>query len=240
MLKSSQNIWILEKQNTAEVAGRRRAWEAISSDSSRDKGRAMAVFVLITVESPPWRRYLHMSLALVVMPHLTAPHSCALRHSQAGYVQGRPQQHLLPSPSCGASLSKVRLANWAVGIPITTASLTIKALFSLLWGLPSSSIKNQTDLTLSVTTSLGLGSPTAGKDGQKNIAKLFHWHCLVGPSVPDSSVGCCKRDKAFLVGSSQGKWFYLHICNSLGRGRRQRVQCHRMRIKLCIILQNVN
>lgn len=197
MLKSSQNIWILEKQNTAEVAGRRRAREAISSDSSGDKGRAMAVFVLITVELPPWCRCPDISLALAVMPYLTAPHSSALRHSQPGYVQGRLQQHLLPSPSCGASLSKARRANRAaqphMGIPITSPSFTIKVLFSLLWALPSSPMKNQADLTLSKTTSLGLGCPTGGKDGQENIVKLFPWQHLVGSSIPGSSAGAAKE-----------------------------------------------
>lgn len=248
MLKSSQNIWILEKQNTAEVAGRRRAREAISSDSLGDKGRAMTVYVLIRVELPPWCCHPRISLALAVMPHLAVPQTSVLSHSQAGCIHRRSQQDLLPSPPWGTTLSSVGLVNWAarprVGIPITAACFAIKTLFSLLWALPSSPVKNQAKVTISITMALELRSPVGSKDGRENIGKLFCWGQLLGPGTPSSSAGCCKHtvrdDPAFLAGSFQGKRYYLHGCNSPGSGRRQRVQCHQMRIKLHTVPQNVN
>lgn len=148
MLKSSRNIWILEKQNTAEVAGRRRAREAISSDSSGDKGRPMTVFVLITLELPPCCRYPHISLTLAVVSHLAAPHSFALGHGQAGWVHGRSRQDLLPSPPWGTALN--RDTRPPMDIPITAARFAMKTLFSLLWALPSSPIKNPAEFTISM------------------------------------------------------------------------------------------
>lgn len=207
----------------------------------------MTVFVLITVALPPWRYYPHISLAFAVTSHLAAPHSSALSHGQAGCVHGMSRQDLLPPPSWGTALSSVGPANRAaqphVGIPITAASFAIKTLFSLLWALPSSPIKNQAEFTISMTIALGWGSPVGCKDGQENIGKLFLWERLVGPSIPGSSAGCCKhtvRDDTFPAGPPQGKWYYLHGCNSPGSRGRQRVQCHQMRIKLRAVPQNVN
>lgn len=104
MLKSSQNIWVLEKQNTAEVAGRRRAQEAISSDSSGDKGRAMTVFVLIILELLPWCHYPIFLWLLLSCPISQHPHSSTFNHGQAGCVHETSWQDLLPSPSWALSL----------------------------------------------------------------------------------------------------------------------------------------
>jgi len=59
----------LEKQNTAEGAGRLRAWEAISSNSSEDKGKGIILFLLIKAELLCWHSRPQISFVLAFVLH---------------------------------------------------------------------------------------------------------------------------------------------------------------------------
>lgn len=187
----------------------------------------------------PLPRYFFSSL---VMPHLTAPHSCILSSTR------------LDTSREATAAPPAILILWHFPEQSEAGKLSCPALRG--YSHPISHLHHQSLVFLTLSSPIiphwelswpdafydhipWVGVPHWGKDGQENIVKLFHWQHLEGLSIPDSSAGCCKRD-TFPVGSSQGKWFYLHICNSPGRGRSQRAQCHQMRIKLCVILQNVN